>query len=45
MSLSYLFNFTVILWQSNYIIADLTTVFVNMMFSDVDKILIINLYF
>jgi len=32
------------LWHWNYVIADVTTVFVNMAFSDKDEILIKNLY-
>ena len=40
----YLFNFAIILWHQNYVIADVTEVFVNMVFSDKDEILIKNLY-
>jgi len=42
--LFYLFHFAIILWHENYIIADVTAVFVNMVFSSEDKIFIKNVY-
>ena len=40
----YLLHVAIIIWHWNYIIAYVTTVFVNMVFRDKDQIVIINLY-
>jgi len=42
--LFYLFHFAIILWHQNYVIADVAAVFINMVLSNEDKILIKHLY-
>ena len=41
---SYLFNSAITLWHQDYIMADLTEVFINIVFSDVDEDFDLNLY-